>query len=203
MINAIIFDLGNVIVKVDWGNFYEKLAEHSGKPIGFIKKYHQNSADSKNFEKGKINFKQFYGALDTDLNLKIGQNEFNKYYCSIFTLNNNVANLIQKLKRKFRLVLLSNTDKLHFEFINNKFRIVNAFDDCVLSYEVGYRKPNPLIFINAIKKTKTLPFNCAYFDDIMEFVFIARLTGIKAFQYRTYAKLINDLGKVGVSAKGL
>ena len=59
------------------------------------------------------------------------------------------------------------------------------------------RKPNPLIFIEAIKKSGTYPWNCAYFDDIPEFIVMARLIGIKAF------KLISDLKKVKVAAKVL
>jgi HAD superfamily hydrolase (TIGR01509 family) len=73
----------------------------------------------------------------------------------------------------------------------------------VLSYKIGYRKPNPLIFLSALKKAKTLPFNCVYVDDIPEFVYIARLMGIKAFQYKNFEKLISDFKKLQISSKPL
>ena len=90
---------------------------------------------------------------------------FKKEWCNIFALNKNVEKLIINLKRNFKLILLSNTDKLHFKYLKNKYKIINAFDAYVLSYEVGYRKPNLLIFSDALKKAKTLPFNCIYIDD--------------------------------------
>lgn len=198
MINAIIFDLGNVIVNVNQENFYKKIAEDSGQTVDYIKGYHQNSIDRKNFEKGGINPKEFYRIVAKDLNLSMNFEEFRKCYCGIFTLNSDVANLIKKLKKDFRLVLLSNTDVLHFEFARKKYKIISIFDEHVLSYEVGYRKPNPLIFLEAIKKSKTLPWNCIYFDDIREFVYAARLMGIRAFQFRDYGKLVNDLSNAKV-----
>lgn len=203
MIKAIIFDLGDVIVKVDRANLYRKLAKASGKNIGEITGYCENSPSRKDFERGKLNAREFYDKFAKELNLKINFNDFKKYYCDIFTLNNNVAKLIQKLKNRYRLVLLSNTDELHFEYIKNKFEIVDIFDDCVLSYEAGCRKPNPLIFLKAIKKSKTSPFNIAYFDDIPEFVFVARLMGVKAFQFNGYKKFIGDLKKIQVISKTL
>ena len=39
MIKTIIFDLGNVIVKVNWDNFYKKAIVKSDKPLKYIKKY--------------------------------------------------------------------------------------------------------------------------------------------------------------------
>ncbi len=203
MIKTIIFDLGNVIVKVDRTNLFNQLAINSNKSIDYIKNYYENSSARRLFERGKLKPKEFYDKLVNELNLNMNFKEFSKYYCNIFTLNNDIAKLIKKLKRNFRLVLLSNTDILHFEYIKNKFKIVDIFDDYTLSYKVGFRKPNPIIFINALSKIKTLPFNCVYFDDIPEFVYIARLMGVKAFQYKNVKKLVNDLNKVGVLTKSL
>ena len=52
--------------------------------------------------------------------------------------------------------------------------------------------------IAALKKAKTLPFNCLYFDDIAEFVYVARAMGIRAFQYKNYKKLKEDLSNAGI-----
>lgn len=203
MIKVIIFDLGNVIVKVDRTNLFKELAINSNKPIEHIKKYYENSSARRLFEIGKLKPKEFYEKIVSELNLNMNFKEFSKYYCDIFTLNNDVVKLVQKLKKNFRLILLSNTDIMHFNYIKNKYKIVNIFDEQVLSYKVGHRKPNPLIFLKALKKAKTLPFKCAYFDDIAEFIYIARLIGIRAFQYKNFEKLAEDLRKVKILTKSL
>ena len=103
--------------------------------------------------------------------------------------------IIPKLKRKYRLILLSNTDELHYSYIKKEFPVLDYFDGFVLSHKVGMRKPNPLIFLKSIKKSKTMPWNCIYFDDIPEFVIMARLLGIRAHQYSSSLKLKDALKK--------
>ncbi|MBI2646889.1 HAD family phosphatase [Candidatus Woesearchaeota archaeon] len=203
MIKTIIFDLGNVIVKVNWKELYKKFAQDSGKTIDYFKNYYENSSIMDDFAKGRFSPREFYNKIVKELNLKINFKTFSKHYCDIFTLNDDVAELIQRLKKNFRLILLSNTDIMHFEYIKNKYEIINIFDEYVLSYKVGYRKPNPIIFIETLKKAKPMPFNCAYFDDIPEFIFVARLLGIRAFRYRNFEKLVKDLRKINVLTKPL
>lgn len=77
------------------------------------------------------------------------------------------------------------------------FIIINIFDKYVLSYKVGYRKPSPLIFLDALRKAKTAPFNCIYIDDIPEFVYVARFMGIKAIKYEGFERLLHDLKNIG------
>ena len=203
MIKTVIFDLGDVIVNVDKTEQFEKFAVKSNKSVPYLKKYFDNSYLRKAYGRGELSSRQFYCKTAKELNLKMGFNEFKKAWCNIFTLNKNVEKLVRDLKRNFKLVLLSNTDELHFEYIKNKFKIVNDFDEYVLSYIEGCMKPNPLIFWRAIKKSKTAPFNCVYLDDIYGFVFVARLMGVKAFQYKNFKKLVDDLNKVKVLTKVL
>lgn len=198
MIKTFIFDLGNVIVKVDHNSQYKKFASKSNKTLADIKNYVENSLSAKAFAKGKLTPKQFYEKMSKELNLNISFDEFKALWCDIFTLNESIAKLIQKLKKSYRLVLLSNTDMLHFEHIKNKYKIIDIFDDYVLSYKAGCMKPNPIIFLHTLKKAKALPFNCVYIDDMLQFVFVARLMGIRAFRFKNAEKLTNDLIKFGV-----
>ena len=202
MIKAIIFDLGNVIVHADHEKMLDGLASKSDRSLGYTKNYYKNSPARKLFEIGRIKPMQFYEQINKDLNLKIDFDDFCDIYCNIFTLNKDVEDLIKRLKKAYRLILLSNTDELHFRHIKNKFRIVDVFDDYVLSYKTGMRKPNPLIFVEAVRKCRASPFSCMYFDDIPEFVMIAGLMGVKAYQFKSFEKMLRDL-KDNIPAKTL
>lgn len=198
MIKAAIFDLGNVTIKFDETPTFRKWASCGSKPFAEVKKYHENSSARKAFERGEITPKQFYSRYADDLGLKIKYNDFAKNYCDIFIRNNEAEEIIKSLKGNVKLVLLSNTNVLQYEYCKRKFKILDFFDERIASHEVGMRKPNPLIFLKAVKKTGTLPFNCAYFDDIPEFVYIARMLGIRAFQYKNTEKLRKDLKNISV-----
>jgi|TARA_Y100000310_G_scaffold345855_1_gene471476 putative hydrolase of the HAD superfamily len=198
MIKTIFFDLGNVITDFDETDMFKQWAAASNKPVSEIIKFHQGSRTRKAYERGEISSEQHYKKILEELDMKIKFNDFKKGFNEIFTLNKDVEKLIRKLKGKYKLILLSNTNKMQYEYIKGKYKILEELDDYILSYEVGCRKPNPLIYYKALKKAKTLSFNCAYFDDIGEFIVVARTLGIKAFQFRNYKKLVNDLKKVGV-----
>jgi HAD superfamily hydrolase (TIGR01509 family) len=96
------------------------------------------------------------------------------------------------------LILLSNTDVIHFTEIKKRYSFLKYFDSIVLSYEARHRKPSPLIFYKAMKKTKSKPYECAYFDDVWQFVLVARLFGIKSMQFKGAFKLKKDLKKLGI-----
>ena len=202
MIKAIIFDLGDVIVKVDQTEQFRKFSARSGKDAFQIRQYFEGRIKNE-LGRGEISPRQFYQRTSSKLGLKMNFEEFKKAWCDIFELNKDVAKLIEDLKGKFKLILLSNTDALHFPYIRRKFKVVNAFDDFALSYEIGCMKPNPLIFLNALRKAGTIPLNCAYFDDIKSFVRVARLMGIKGFQYVNFDNFVDDLKKIGVLTKTL
>lgn len=203
MIKTIIFDLGDVIVNVDRTEQYNRFAINCDQTVDYIKKYFENFPWGDAFSRGKLSPYQFYCKTAKELNLKMDFEKFKKVWCDIFTLNQDVEKLIKKLRRKHKLVLLSNTDAIHFGHIKKQYSIINAFDEDILSYEVGLRKPNPLIFLHALTKAKTLPFNCAYIDDVPRFVYVAKAMGIKAFQYKNFKKLVEDLSNSGVLSKNL
>ena len=193
MIECVIFDLGNVTINFDETRTFRKWASCGKYSFDEVKSYYQTSSARKSFERGEITPKQFYGKYVEDLKLKITHKEFEKCYCDIFSRNFGVEKIIKSLKGKVRLVLLSNINEWQYEYARKRYKIIDMFDEYVLSYEVGMRKPNPFIFLEAVKKSKTMLWNCLYFDDIPEFVYMARMLGIRAFQYKNMEKLKNDL----------
>ena len=203
MFKTIIFDLGNVIVNVNYRRLFEEFASSSGRSLEFIESYYNNSPARKSFEKGMIDSQGIYNIFKKDLSLGMTLSKFEKAWCDIFSLNNDVAGLILKLRKRYKLILLSNTDELHFNYIKNRYKIINEFDELILSYEFGYRKPNPMIFFKALIKAKTLPFNCVYVDDISVFVNVAKLMGIKALQYKNFELLMRDLKSLKILSKTL
>ena len=194
MIKCVIFDLGNVTIKFDETPTFKKWSSCGKYSFEEVKNYYKNSSARKAFERGEITSKQFYDKYVEDLKLDMTYKEFEKSYCDIFSRNLEVEKIIKSLKGKVKLVLLSNTNEWQYEHAREKFKIIDIFDEQVLSYKVGMRKPNPFIFLEAVKKSKTMPWNCIYFDDIAEFVYAARMMGIKAIQYNSNTK-INEILK--------
>ncbi|MBI4452111.1 HAD family phosphatase [Candidatus Woesearchaeota archaeon] len=200
MIKCVIFDLGNVTIKFDEIPTFKKWSSCGKYSFDEVKNYYKNSSARKAFERGEITPKQFYEKYVKYLKLNITRKDFEKCYCDIFSRNSEVEKIIKSLKGKVKLVLLSNTNEWQYEYARKRFKIIDLFDEYVLSYKAGMIKPNPMIFLDAVKKSKTMPWNCAYFDDIPEFVYMARMIGIKAFKYKNAETLKRNLKEVGVLA---
>lgn len=201
MIKSILCDLGNVIAFFEHNIIIDGLARHSDREKSFIQTFFLNSIARKKFDRGKIDAVQFFTDSKNSLNLDIGFKEFSKIWSSCF-LSKNAAleKLLRSLKGKYRLVLLSNTDEIHFNFLKEKYGIMDIFDDFALSYEVGYAKPHPIIYLSAIKKAKAFPSKIVYIDDIPKFVRAARFFGIKGLHYTDFNKLEADLRRLKVEA---
>ena len=202
MIKTIISDLGNVIVYVDPHKITKSLAKYSNYDEKYIYDFFNQSLARKGFDKGKISKEKFFRHFKDNLNLKMSFNQFRKAWCACFDgLNKDMVKLLKKLKKNYRLILLSNTDEIHFNYLKKKYKILNIFDDSVLSYKVGYAKPNPMIFLKAIRKAKTSPKQIFFIDDIYSFVGVARMLKIKAAQYTSFNNLKIDLRKNSIKFK--
>jgi HAD superfamily hydrolase (TIGR01509 family) len=95
-------------------------------------------------------------------------------------------------------VLLSNTNRIHFEGILANYPLLRHFDRYVLSYEVGAMKPDTLIYEKAIKAAGCRPEECFFTDDIEEYVEGAKRMGIDAVQFQSAAQIREELSLRGV-----
>ncbi|MBI2650853.1 HAD hydrolase-like protein [Candidatus Woesearchaeota archaeon] len=194
MAKTILCDLGNVIVFVDHKKITEGLEKFSNKNKDEIHNFFINSRARKKFDKGRISPKQLFEDFKSNLNLNMNFNQFKRIWRSCFYgLNKDMEKLLYRLKKNYKLVLLSNTDEMHFNYIKSKYKVLNIFNEFVLSYKVGCAKPNPLIYLEALKKCRAFPWDIIYIDDISKFVATAKLFGIKSLQYKNFGKLKQDL----------
>jgi putative hydrolase of the HAD superfamily len=124
--------------------------------------------------------------------------EFKDMWTRIFTLNTGISELIVRLKKHYRLLLLSNTNEMHFDYARDAFTILREFDDHVLSYEVGERKPHARIYAVALERAGCPPRRCVYIDDIEENVEAARVLGINGIVFRNTRQLQSELRALNV-----
>lgn len=184
MIKTFIFDLGKVIVPFELDN-QMKILEAVGDLKGAeIKEKIFAVEELMLFETGKISAESLFEALKKTLRLRMNFDEFVAAWNSIFSLEPIVSeNLIERLSKKYRLIILSDTNPLHFEFIKRNFPILRFFDDFVLSYEVGCLKPSAEIFRAAVEKAECAADECFFTDDKETNVAGAIEFGINALQF--------------------
>ena len=106
---------------------------------------------------------------------------------------------LEALKKTYRLILLSNTNEIHFEFVREKYSILSYIEDYVLSYQVGWMKPDKQIYQAAIERAGVPAEQIFFTDDRQENVEAARTEGIQAVQFHSENQLKREMSLLGIS----
>lgn len=200
MIKCVISDLGNVIIFFDNHIFFRKIAKYSPFSAQEIAGMVFDHFDIiRSFDTGKITPREFYDKVVKTLEAEIDYDSFYPVYNDVFTLNAPSLEILSKLRSKYRLVLLSNTDVMRFSFVKNKFPEILIFDEYVLSYETGCMKPHLQIYDIALKKAGVKPMECVFIDDRPENIEVALKLGINTITFNPQTDLAFELKKMKLS----
>jgi len=199
VIKTVIFDLGKTIVPFDFKRGYRAMAEVCSYAPEDIPKRIGATDLVVRFESGQITPEEFVAELSGVLNLRMDYGRFCQVWSSIFLPDTLIPeSLLEGLRKRHRLLLLSNTNAIHFEMIRENYPLLKHFDEYILSYEVGAMKPSPRIYEEAIARAGCEPEECFFADDIPEYVEGARTVGIDAVRFESAAQIENELSKRGV-----
>lgn len=200
MIKTIIFDLGKVIIPFDFKRGYDRMAPLCSYSAGEIPERLRSCDLVTRFEEGKIEPEAFVRELSAILELKVDYREFCGIWSAIFLPETLLPEeLLVALKKRYRLLLLSNTNAIHFEMVSANYPLLRHFDHLVMSYKVGALKPSPLIYEEALRHAHCAPEECFFTDDIAEYVEGAKALGINAVQFESRAQIERELRARGVA----
>jgi len=195
---VIVFDLGNVILDFDHRIVTTRLAQLSTVSEKGIHDLIFGGNLESMYDRGKTSSRDFYQDVVKSLDIDVPFEEFRDIWTRIFTLKEDVCDLIRTLKKRYRLILLSNTNEMHFDYAFGAFEILRAFDDYVLSYRVGARKPDPKVYLAALQRAGCQAGECIYIDDKEEYVWAARRLGIQAIVFRNARQLQRELRALNI-----
>jgi putative hydrolase of the HAD superfamily len=198
---AIIFDLGRVVLDFDHTIAAQKIARLTDKTPEEIYGLFFDSRLIQSFEEGKISPEDFFGEVKRMLSLPMGFAEFLPIWNGIFfqtDQNRQVYTLARGLRGRYRTALLSNVNRLHFEYVHAAFPVFDAFDVLLLSYKLGCVKPDPEIYRRALSIIGTAPQETFYVDDRPELIAQAQELGLCAFVYQGVERLKTDLASCGI-----
>jgi putative hydrolase of the HAD superfamily len=198
MYKAIIFDLGNVLVQFDFARWRQALEGFCPYAAAEIRRRIAATDLVERFETGLIEPPDFVAQLSRILALHMDYAEFCKLWSSIFTDPLVPEAMLEGLAARYRLVLLSNTNAIHFETIRENYPLLRHFHDRILSYEVHAMKPRREIFQAALDRCGCRPEECFYTDDIAAYVEAAQRLGMDAVQFESLPQLERELKARGI-----
>jgi putative hydrolase of the HAD superfamily len=195
----IVFDLGNTLIRFDHNISANKIAKAFNIDAKKIYDTFFDSGITRPFEQGKVSPGEFHLNASQLLGFNIPYDEFVKIWNDIFWADDSMCALARQLKGAgYKLFLLSNISKLHFEHIRKKFDIIEIFDELILSYKVGAIKPERKIFDEVIKRAGGNKERLLYIDDREDLIAAAISLGIDSVKFENVDKLRDIMQEKGI-----
>lgn len=177
-----IFDMGNVIIDIDFNRVFAVWSKLSGVPLANIKDHFTTGETFKLHERGNITDKEFAEIICTELGIGLSFEQFAEGWHAIFiAVRPEVIDIMNKLREQgHRVVVLSNTNRLHQDYWPHHYpEIAASADFLYLSQDIGMRKPDPEIYKYVLDSEEIAPQDTVFFDDLKANVDAAATLGIK------------------------
>ena len=185
-IRNIIFDLGGVILNINpqltvdafrslgWRDFFEENNQTNGKELFY------------SLESGGSSPEVFRNNVRRIADIQRNDEEIDAAWAAmILDIPADRIRYLEALKKSYRLFLLSNTNeihriKFHRDFENDfGYSLYDLFERNFYSHEMGMRKPNPQIYIQALTEAGLVPKDTLFIDDMIENTEAAKTLGMK------------------------
>ena len=199
MIKAVIFDLGRTLIPFDFARGYAAMAALCPYDPREIRGRLAGTNLVERFETGLIEPHAFVDEFSRILEVKVDYPEFCRIWSSIFLPDPLIPeSLLAGLRRNYRLLLLSNTNAIHFGMIRETYPLLRHFHDFVLSYQVKAMKPARAIYQAAIARAGCRPEECFFTDDVPAYIEAARREGMDAVQFQSGTQIEGELRVRGI-----
>ena len=198
-INAIIFDLGGVLLDINYQLTIEAFNNLGCSDFESIYTQQKQSQLFDDFETGKVSSETFRKSLQKQMEFSISNVEFdNAWNKMLLQLPEQRIELLEKLNKKFSLFLLSNTNEIHIKafkkIISSSIgyeRFENCFKKVYFSSEIGNRKPNASCFEMVLSENKLSAAKTLFIDDSIQHVEGAYKIGIKTLLIESGEELVS------------
>jgi epoxide hydrolase-like predicted phosphatase len=178
---VIIFDLGNVIINISFDKIFEYWAQASGFAVKEIKQRFEFDDAYAQFERGSITPTTYRKYILQKLELHLSDDEFDNGWNNLYLdAAPGIAELLQDIKSRFRLIALTNTNEIHAQRWKKKYAaLLSHFEKVFCSSEIGARKPEKKVYEIVLQYLGVDPPRVLFFDDSPKNVEVASTTGIK------------------------
>jgi len=204
MLDAIIFDIGNVLLRVDFGRTMERLAPYCD--VDMSKIMFELEPLKEEYEGGLVTNDVFLDRATELLGYRGDRRHLIAAWQEIFRPIEETEDLVKQLvKKEIPLFLLSNTNGLHAKYFLASYPVFSHFKGAVYSHKAQLMKPDQAIYEYAIVEFGVNPKRTLFIDDLAPNVVAARETGFHAHQYAVdrHEELLKVIRGHGIEVYGL
>lgn len=189
-VSAILFDLGGVILNLDYGKTIESFKNLGRESFEALYSQAQQNAIFDRFETGEISEKYFRDYLISFLGNEVNDLMIDEAWnAMLLDLPIERIDFLRNLKKKYKIYLFSNTNAIHLRKFQEIIKIQHGnaglledlFDKTYYSHIIRKRKPNAAAFEFILQDLGLNAEEVIFIDDSIQHVEGANEIGINAY----------------------
>jgi epoxide hydrolase-like predicted phosphatase len=194
MIKAIILDLGGVLLRTTDFTPRERLAEQLGMSRHGLEDFIFGGESGSQAQRGDIPVQQHWDNLAAQLHLsRVQFRQVLEQFFGNDELDQNLLEYVRNLHVSYKTGLLSNAFGDLRQIIHERWHFEDAFDDMVISAEVGLVKPDQAIFRLAVEQLGVKAEEAVFIDDMPHNTDGAKRAGLFGIRFLNPQQLKLDL----------
>jgi putative hydrolase of the HAD superfamily len=199
MYKAIGFDLGGVIIHYYIPELMRQIADYYNVEVGRVVDAHRRLRPEVDTASESVD--EFWAKLVESISPgsdpAVTRSMWSDDYIEKNPFIPGVLDLVDRLKKAYKVGLLSNIDREHAE-INYGRGIFEHFDTVLLSYEIKVRKPDRTAYGLLAERLGVKPTEAIFIDDNEENVIGAKKAGMTGILFEDRDRLIKQLEQLGI-----
>lgn len=198
--DALLFDLGRVMLDVDFNRALFCWAGHAGcEPTHLVGRFARDELYRRH-EKGEIGDAAFFAGLRASLGVDLSDAQFLEGWNAIFAGEMpGIRPLLARASQRLPLYALSNTNSPHVEYFSGKYAdVLDHFREMFLSSSIGLRKPEAEAYDYVVRAIGVPAERIVFFDDLAENIEGARDRGLTAVHVTSPDDVAKALAALGI-----
>ncbi len=200
MISWFLIDLGNTVIKIAYERVIDNICREANVNRDELLDIFEKAGGYRDMERGATTFWEFHEFLADRAGYRGTLRDFHALWANFFDgPMPGIEDLLTRIRRKYRVAFLSNSNEVHAEVIPKQFAPLFERDDrFIFSHRFKVAKPDPEMFHRALETIGAQPADVVFIDDMIENVIAARGLGILSFQYTDTPALLQQLQSEGL-----
>lgn len=191
---AVIFDFGGVLMRTEDKAPRTQLARSLGRTYEQLENLVFNGPTGMPAALGELSAEQHWSSIAKTLQIEETQiPSFQDAFWGGDRMDSQLVNHIRSLKGRYRTALLSNAWSDLRDYLENRWRIADAFDLMVISAEVGLAKPDPRIYQLILERLQVPAQAAIFLDDVVVNVEAARSVGLMGIHFHSAGQALAEL----------
>ncbi|MBR1135922.1 MULTISPECIES: HAD family hydrolase [Bradyrhizobium] len=199
-VDALLFDLGRVVIDIDFVQVVSRWASHAGRAPEDLAARFVRDEIYHGHERGTVSDAAFFANLRRQLGIDITDDQFLEGWNAIFVgPMPGIGPLLVRAADRLPLYAFSNTNQPHIEHFSSRYAdLLGHFREIFLSSSIGLRKPDAAAYQHVVQAIGIRAERILFFDDLAENIEGARASGLQAVLVRSTEDIAAALQALGI-----